>query len=323
MDRKKILITGGSGFIGTNLIDLLETRKGVDIINIDIQKPKIDSQMNYWRECDIMKVNDLKQIFENEQPDYVIHLAAKTDTLSANLDDYDTNIGGVDNLILAVNEVKSVKKVIVVSTQYVYRDINNFIPSHSNVYKPHTIYGKSKVETERITKEKCTKEFVIVRPTNIWGPYNENYANGLFKFIERGLFVAPRSKVAHKSYGYVKNVAHQILNILYDSENSGAVYYVGDSVINSNKWIDQISIELIGRKPLKLPNSILYSAALFGEFLNLLNLAFPMYLTRYYNMIDDYIVPIDKTLEKYGQFNGDLNKNILETIKWYKDDYKD
>ena len=52
MKRKKILVTGGSGFIGTNLIEELSINN-YDILNLDIQKPKIHEHTLNWKYCDI------------------------------------------------------------------------------------------------------------------------------------------------------------------------------------------------------------------------------------------------------------------------------
>ena len=56
MDKKiKILVTGGSGFIGTNLIEyLLENYKPIDILNIDIADPKIKDHFSLWKKVDIL-----------------------------------------------------------------------------------------------------------------------------------------------------------------------------------------------------------------------------------------------------------------------------
>lgn len=50
---KKILITGGSGFIGTNLIELLSKSKNYEILNVDFQPPKKENHKLYWKNLDI------------------------------------------------------------------------------------------------------------------------------------------------------------------------------------------------------------------------------------------------------------------------------
>ena len=50
----RVLVTGGSGFIGTNLIEYLMNIPDVQIMNIDKQRPKIENQLSYWKNIDIL-----------------------------------------------------------------------------------------------------------------------------------------------------------------------------------------------------------------------------------------------------------------------------
>ena len=66
----KYLITGGSGFIGTNLInELNEVFDKIVILNIDIKKPQIAEHNKYWVDCDINNYNELKKNCLNFDPD--------------------------------------------------------------------------------------------------------------------------------------------------------------------------------------------------------------------------------------------------------------
>ena len=77
----RYLITGGSGFIGSNLIEEL-LKKNYQIMNVDIKAPNIESHGSLWREQDILDFPGLLAAFREFQPTHVIHLAAQADSAS-------------------------------------------------------------------------------------------------------------------------------------------------------------------------------------------------------------------------------------------------
>ena len=107
---KSILITGASGFIGTNLVDFL-LEKGYDkIINLDKKTPLIDSHNPYWVKGNIMNEDEVLAIFNDYRPDTVIHLAARTDTLSDKLEDYLENHEGTRRLLNVVKKCNFIER---------------------------------------------------------------------------------------------------------------------------------------------------------------------------------------------------------------------
>jgi nucleoside-diphosphate-sugar epimerase len=72
---KKILITGGSGFIGTNLINKLLLLE-YEVLNYDCNKPVNEDHESLWENADIISAGSLEQVFKNFSPDFVIHLCA-------------------------------------------------------------------------------------------------------------------------------------------------------------------------------------------------------------------------------------------------------
>ena len=91
----RVLITGGSGFIGTNLIEYLSKDNRYELMSLDLAKPKIESQKRFWTQIDLRRHDDVVAAIESFAPEYVIHLGARTDLNGTSLQDYDANIGGV------------------------------------------------------------------------------------------------------------------------------------------------------------------------------------------------------------------------------------
>ena len=73
----KVLITGGSGFIGTNL--LLFFKEKYEILNIDIRESNLTELQKYTSIVDITNYENFRNVVIGFSPDYIIHLAARTD----------------------------------------------------------------------------------------------------------------------------------------------------------------------------------------------------------------------------------------------------
>ena len=319
----KILITGGSGFIGTNMIDFLQSL-GVQILNYDIIVPKKSNQICYWKKVDILNREHLFDNILNDKPDYIVHLAARTD-LNENykIDGYGVNIEGVRNIMDGANQLSGLKKIIIASSMLVCK--LGYVPVSFNDYAPNSLYGESKVLTEKIVKE-YDFNWTIVRPTSIWGPwFGEPYKN-FFKYVISGIyFNIPQKYSSTKTYGFVENTCKQIYSLLINDGPSTKhnYFYLGDSnPINITEWANKIRKLNNQSNLLTLPKSLLKNAAKFGDFLKIrFGLTyFPMNSFRYNNMTNNNIIhDLVRTIEitQIGA-NTNFDEEILKTLKWIK-----
>lgn len=321
-NNERILFTGGSGFIGTNLIDLL-VDQNYTICNFDKAKPNKLSHENFWYQGNLLEITDIEKALNAFMPTVVIHLAARTDTLSDKLDDYIDNTKGSENLIKCLERVNFLKRVVIVSTQYVYKSEEKPLPSRDDEYVHYTAYGQSKVITEQLTREsnlRCC--WTIVRPANIWGPWHRRYPVELWKIIDKGLYVHPSNHPVIRTYGYVKNVAYQILQIV-QADNSRVdkqTFYLGDIPIDSYDWLNAISINLRGKTIRCVPSYLFTLPVMVGDVLLKMGIPSPLYTARFKNMIEDYPAPTDKTVATFGVSHPNLEENVKETIQWIKTD---
>ena len=159
---KKIIVTGGLGFIGSNLIDLL-INKNYHVINID----KVSYSSNYYNikefknhkkykfiKCDI-KEKKLKKIIFQYKPSGIFNLAAEThvDRSIDNPENFiQSNIFGVYNLLECFKEYskKYNSKLIHISTDEVYGDILLGRSSENYPYKPSSPYAASKAASDHL-----------------------------------------------------------------------------------------------------------------------------------------------------------------------------
>lgn len=313
----KVLITGGSGFIGTNLISKL-VKENIEFINIDIKKPNIREHDIYWKQCDILNKEKLKEIFISFSPTHVIHLAARTDVLSNKLDDYKANTTGTANILDAIKITSSIDRVIITSTQFVNQ--YHGVPKHDEDYAPHTVYGESKVITEQLTRKagmQCT--WTIIRPTNIWGPWHPRYAKEFWLVLKKGRYVHPLTKKpVIRSYGYVGNIVHQIMKILKSPKEkvNKTIFYVGDQPIPLYEWVNGFSVGLTGKNVKTVPSLFVRCIAYCGDILKTAGINFPITSSRYKSMTTNNDAPMTKTFQELGNPPYTLSEGINQTIKW-------
>lgn len=317
-----ILITGASGFIGTNLIELFE-EKGYSFVNYDKADATKKDQHLYWHEGNIMDKEALAAAFDKYRPTIVIHLAARTDTLSDKLEDYIENTEGTENVVNEIMKHDYIKHALFASTQYVYKDKTIPFGLTDDSYAPHTVYGISKKMDEeyiRMSGMKC--KWTIFRPCNVWGPWHMRYPNELWKFIAKGMYVHPSKKPVIRTYAYVKNLVKQLDAIMNapDELQDKKTYYLGDMPIDSYVWLNTLSKEITGKEIKRIPKYFFWIGAVVGDFLRFIGMKFPLYSVRYRNMIEDYYAPSNATIKLFGAFNQSYEENVKETVDWLKGD---
>lgn len=318
MKIMKILLTGGSGFIGTNFVGMY--RCFYDIVNLDLRPPPVEAYRKHWVDCDILDRRRLVDVFCAERPNAVVHLAARTDTDGVTLDDYVANTDGTRNIIFAVKAAPGIQRLMVTSTQFVNQ--TSFPPANDQDFAPDTVYGQSKVITERLVRAaRLPCPWVIIRPTNVWGPYHFRYQTEFWNVLRKGYYLHPASRQpVIRSYGYVENVCWQIKRLLEVpmGDFHGQVYYVGDRPIDLREYVDLWSRKLTGRPARNVPREFLAVVAAFGTTLKFVGIRFPLTLSRLQSMTTCNPAPMEKSFNKLGDPPYSLDIGIDRTIAWLK-----
>lgn len=315
---RKILVTGGSGFIGTNLVRHF-IQMDWNVINLDINPP-VPEFWNHWKCVDLLDRKLLNEHIQEFSPEYVVHLAARTDLLGISIDDYKVNLEGTQNLIFVLNKLPNLKRVLFASTMLVCKP--GYFPSSETDYLPSTIYGKSKVEMEKMIRNgNHNFDWVIIRPTSIWGPhFNEPYRN-FFELIKNQKYFHFSKNSCTKTFGYVGNVIYQIENILFlhrDQVHS-KTYYLGDyDPVNIKLLANEIAVEL-GTSIKEVPFFIIRFSALLGDFFKLVNIKFPITSFRLNNMITDNVIDLSETVKIIPKLPYSRIQGIRITLKWLRD----
>jgi len=184
---KKIIVTGGSGFIGTNLVNYL-IKKRFFVINLDKLTyssnkyvNKIRNKFNYkFIKIDINNQKKITKIINEFKPLVIFNIAPETQ-VDRSIDGPEsfirTNINGTFNLLesLRLLQKKKLKpKLVYISTDEVYGDIINGRADETFQYKPSSPYSASKASADHLVKSYIRTynlKAVISNCCNNYGPY--------------------------------------------------------------------------------------------------------------------------------------------------------
>jgi nucleoside-diphosphate-sugar epimerase len=176
----RILVTGGSGFLGKQLVQSL-LKSAHEVINIDL----IESGINHINFIEkILNINDLKDTFG---VDIIIHCAAIVPSAKNNNAIVNSNITGTDRLLKLALKNKT-KKFIFISSSAVYGIPDSNPVTLRNVMNPVENYGKSKLQAENLCLAYRQKGLAIsiLRPRTIIGNYRSGLFGTLFEWVSQG-----------------------------------------------------------------------------------------------------------------------------------------
>ena len=316
---EKILITGGAGFIGTNVVEFFKKQQKYTVLSLDVKAPKIHAQKAIWKQVDLCDKEALIATVRAFAPDYVIHLGARTDLKGTCVEDYNANTDGVANLLEALDGVPNLKRAVFTSSMLVCRV--GYHPKDDNDYAPSTFYGESKVKTEELVKNHKTHyTWSLIRPTSIWGPwFGVPYAN-FFKMVLSHTYFNLGNRACCKTYGYIDNAVYQINSLLTAEAEKvdRGVFYIGDyEPYNISEWAKEIGKEAHIYIP-TIPFFLFQIGALVGDVLKFMHIPFPLTSFRLKNMTTDNVMdtaPIQKIAPNLPVNRKEGNKH---TIAWLR-----
>ena len=260
----KAIVTGGSGFIGSNLVNFL-IKKKFFVINIDkltysSNRYNTPSKKNYkFYKVDICNKNKLIKIIKKHRPKVIFNLAAETH-VDRSIDEpkkfINTNIFGVYNILEAIRLLKKNNinlKLVHVSTDEVYGDIKNKQRSNEKYkYEPSSPYSATKAGADHLVKSYIRTykiNAVISNCCNNYGPYQ--FPEKLIPKMISNLFQNKKLPIYAKGKNsrewlHVYDHCEALLTI-FKKGKSGESYNVGSGInmenINLIKKIIKIFIE--------------------------------------------------------------------------------
>lgn len=214
----KVLISGGAGFIGSHVTEEL-LKYYYDVVIIDNLTTGLSGNMPKNIRFYHFDLNDpeMEYVFEKEQPDIVIHLAAQASVTTSMRDpylDFFTNTAGTLRLLLVAKKYK-VKKFLFASTAAVYGEPSYLPVDENHITNPGSYYAQSKFSAENYIALYDTLnglDSCILRFANVYGPrQNPNGEAGVISIFINRLLTEKQISIYDGSqtrdFIYVKDVA--------------------------------------------------------------------------------------------------------------------
>ncbi|MEM2954949.1 MAG: NAD-dependent epimerase/dehydratase family protein [Candidatus Nanoarchaeia archaeon] len=309
----KYLVTGGAGFIGSNLARELVKRKNEVIVFDNFSTGKIENLRDILNKIKIIK-GDIRNLDTLKKAtrgvDYVIHLAAIASVKKSIEEPIQTNrvnIDGTLNVLKSAKEAK-VKKVIFASSCAVYGNLNNKKANEKIRPKPISPYGKAKLKGETFCKKfsKQGLKTVILRFFNVFGPNQDpkgEYSAVIPKFINLSLIgkdpVIYGDGKQSRDFIFVKDVIKSIILACKSNFEKGEVFNIG-----SGKSFNLLELIAFLKKLLKKEIYPIFKKERKGDIKN---------------SYSD-ISKAKKYLRFYPSYS--FEKGLKETIKFYKEKLK-
>ncbi|MEM3703001.1 MAG: NAD(P)-dependent oxidoreductase [Candidatus Bathyarchaeia archaeon] len=257
MKLAKIIVTGGRGFIGTNLVHELE-RRGHEVWTCDLMHCEAERHVR----CDVSRFRQVERLFEEHDFEYVYHAAAEYGRWNGE-DYYEnlwmTNAVGTKN-VLRMQERKRFRMIFFGSAE-VYGDYDGVMSEDvmdKVPIKQMNDYAISKWVNELQIMNSAAMfgtETVRVRLFNVYGPgeHYTPYRGWIPRFIYKALRDEPYTVyLGHKrTLEYVEDVCRALANIV-ENFKPGEVYNLGGDVQYEVKYVSDLILKLLGKDDSKV-----------------------------------------------------------------------
>lgn len=254
----KILFTGGTGFLGKNVMPVLETKYEVTTCGITPD--------------DMIKANLAKEVPElGNHYDIVLHACGKAHVVPKTKAEkqafYDVNYQGTVNLCAALERVGAPKSLVFISTVAVYGCESGELITEEHPLDGDTPYADSKKMAEAYLTEWCAKNRVvlgILRPSLLAGRNAPGNLGAMVNGIRKGFYLNIAGGKVKKSILMAEDIAH-LLPLVAEK---GGIYNVCDTYQPTFGQIaESVARQLGKRKPISIPYWMAWCMAKVGDLL--------------------------------------------------------
>ncbi len=252
--RETVVITGGGGFIGSNLAQFLTSKFRVVVLDLFAENPKnfklLKSHGIIVKKVDIRNSNLLEKTVKQYKPSVIFHLAAQHFLPDCDKDPkktWDTNYTGTKNLIEVMSKLPTIPYLVFSSSMAVYSDLGRAIKETDST-EPIDIYGKSKLAAEGLIKEMAQKSglrYTIFRFANVYGtnPTVPHIIPRIVKQLHQNKKIELGNTAPRRDFIFVSDVVNA-LALAAQTQKQNATYNLGTGISTSINELVNTILEL-------------------------------------------------------------------------------
>lgn len=236
----KILLIGGEGYIGSNFIKKFNNEFDFIVISSKKKSKKI-AKTEYVSVTEKKIIDKIKLL----NPDIVIHLAGLSGLKKCESEPkkaFKINVEGTANVVKGCLKINA--KLIFISSREVYGETINKKSKESDIVKPKNIYGKTKMEAEKIIQnagKNYKLNYIILRLTNVYGPGNNSGINHIIRssINEGKIYLNGGQQILN--FIFIEDVIELIRLIILNDKLSREIINVGSNdSISLKKFVDMV-----------------------------------------------------------------------------------
>lgn len=308
-DRKRVLITGANGFIGSHILErMIEYNAELSIIlreSSDLWRIEdyLGSVNVYY--ADIRDLDDVSNCIRKIKPEIIFHMAAYgVDARKNNIyEAIDTNIIGTVNLLHAIGKI-GCEKFVNTGTSMQYGNKEGFIDEESN-YTPNNIYGSTKAASTILAHQIANEMDIDITTIIPFGVFGEK--EGSHKFFPQVILSVLNNKevkltpcMQQRDYCYVENIVDGFIMAAETGKTRNMILNIGSGVTLPLKYYVELII-----KEMNMEAKVNYGALEYRK-----------------NDLWNPKVNIDRIKKVLGWYPKiSLEEGIKMTVGWYKNNF--
>jgi nucleoside-diphosphate-sugar epimerase len=314
---KAVLVTGGRGFIGRQLVRYLVESQGAAVISIDvrpIEQPEGDTRRTEV-EIDVRDRDNLHDVFSQFEISTVFDLASITE-VKLPKSEYVPNLEMTQAMVDCVLKF-NVERYVFYSTQFVFRK-EGALPANDQDYYPVDNYGESKIQSERWIRNNLPEDrWLILRPTYIWGEGHRRFRDGFLYRLARGQMMLPAAGNVLRYYGYVGTICRQtaMLTAHTIAKLPSRTFYLSDEPILMRKFCEYFVAAFGKGRVWPVPASALRVLGRIGDSAEAIGIPFPIRALQANEMTRNYPVPVEATLA-ITRTSTDYRQAAAAVVAW-------